>query len=130
MLRAGVEGLAEGALRAGLERPVALAVTILTSDVGVPAHVFADRVHAAVEAGCGGVVCAGADVAEARRLAPQLLAVVPGIRPAGTPVHDQGRVATPAEALTAGADLLVVGRAVTAASDRRKAAAALAESLG
>jgi orotidine-5'-phosphate decarboxylase len=83
-----------------------------------------------VEGGCGGVVCAAADVAEARRLAPQLLTVVPGIRPAGTPVHDQGRVATPAEALTAGADLLVVGRAVTAASDRRKAAAALAGSMG
>jgi orotidine-5'-phosphate decarboxylase len=130
MLRAGVEGLAEGALRAGLERPAALAVTILTSDTGVPPHVFVDRVHAAVEAGCGGIVCAAADVPEARRLAPQLLTVVPGIRPTGTPVNDQGRVATPSEALGAGADLLVVGRAVTAASDRRKAAVALAESLG
>ncbi len=130
MLRAGVEGLAEGAARAGAAPPVALAVTILTSDVGAPPHVLGDRVAAAVDSGCAGLVCAAADVGEAKRLAPHLLAVVPGIRPAGVPVHDQGRAATPAEALEAGADLLVVGRAVTAATDRRAAAAALADSLG
>ena len=48
-----------------------------------PAHVFAHRVRPAVEAGCGGLVCAAAEVADAKRLAPRLLAVVPGIRPAG-----------------------------------------------
>jgi orotidine-5'-phosphate decarboxylase len=130
MLRAGVAGLAEGADRAGLEAPVALAVTILTSDAGAPAHILGNRVWAAVEAGCGGVVCAAPDVREVKHQAPKLLAVVPGIRLAGAPPDDHGRVATPMEAFEAGADMLVVGRAVTAAADRGAAAAALVASVG
>jgi orotidine-5'-phosphate decarboxylase len=129
MLRAGVQGLAEGADRAGLEPPMALAVTILTSDAGAPAHILGNRVWAAVEAGCGGVVCAAPDVREVKQQAPGLLAVVPGIRPAGVPADDHGRVATPTDALAAGADILVIGRAVTAAADRGAAAAALVGSL-
>lgn len=129
MLRAGVEGLSEGAAGAGLEPPVALAVTVLTSDDGAPPHVLGNRVRSAVEARCGGLVCAVDDVQEAKQLAPNLLAVVPGIRLAGTDVNDQARAGTPARALAAGADLLVVGRAVTAAPDRAAAAAALVESL-
>lgn len=125
MLRAGVEGLREGAVRAGLEPPSALAVTILTSDSAAPAHVLGVRVRTAVEAGCAGVVCAASDVAEAKTLAPRLVTVVPGIRPLGVPVDDQAKAATPADALAAGADILVVGRAVTRAEDRPAAAAAL-----
>ena len=130
MLRAGVEGLAEGAAGAGIDPPVALAVTVLTSDADAPASLVRDRVRTAVEAGCGGLVCAASDVAEAKAQAPGLVAVVPGIRPAGAPTHDQARAATPQAALEAGADLLVVGRAVTAAPDRVGAARSLAESLG
>jgi orotidine-5'-phosphate decarboxylase len=129
MLRAGVEGLAEGASKAGLDPPVALAVTVLTSDAGAPAHILGNRVWAAMEAHCGGVICAASDVREAKQMARQLLAVVPGIRPEGSPHHDQGRVATPAEALRAGADILVIGRAVTAAPDRGAAAAELVASI-
>lgn len=129
MLRAGVEGLAEGAARAGLEPPTALAVTILTSDDGAPPHILGKRVQAALEGGCGGIVCAAADVREAKLLAPRLTAVVAGIRPAGMDSHDQARAGTPHAALAAGADLLVVGRAVTAAPDRAKAASELADSL-
>jgi orotidine-5'-phosphate decarboxylase len=129
MLRAGVEGLAEGASQAGLEPPVALAVTILTSDAGAPAHILGNRVWAAMEAGCGGVICAAGDVREAKQMAPHLLAVVPGIRPQGAPHHDQGRAATPSDAFRAGADLLVIGRAVTAAPDRGAAAAELVASI-
>ena len=129
VLRAAVEGLNEGADRAGLPAPSALAVTILTSDPDAPPHILGKRVAAAVEARCAGVVCAASDVREAKQLAPRLLAVVPGVRPAGSPTHDQARSATPEEALAAGADLLVVGRAVTAAEDRPAAAAALTESL-
>ena len=129
MLRAGVEGLAEGAAGAGLEAPVALAVTILTSDDSAPPHVLGNRVRSAVEARCGGLVCAADDVQEAKQLAPNLLAVVPGIRLAGTDVNDQARAQTPGRALAAGADLLVIGRAVTAAPDRVAAASALVESL-
>jgi orotidine-5'-phosphate decarboxylase len=129
MLRAGVEGLAEGAAKAGLEPPAALAVTVLTSDGDAPPHILSKRVAAAIEARCAGVVCAASDVREVKQLAPRLLAVVPGIRPAGTSTDDQVRSATPAAAIAAGADLLVVGRAVTAAPDREAAAAALAASI-
>ena len=129
VLRAGVEGLTEGAERAGLEVPAVLAVTVLTSDADAPPHILAKRVTAAAEARCAGVVCAASDVAEAKQIAPRLLAVVPGLRPPGTPTHDQARSATPGDALAAGADILVVGRAVTAADDRIAAAAGLVGSL-
>ncbi len=104
---------------------MAVAVTILTSDTGAPEHVLGNRVRAAVEAGCGGVVCAASDASEVKLLAPRLVVVVPGIRTEGSPVHDHGRAATPGEAYAAGADLLVVGRTVTAAPDRAAAAAQL-----
>ena len=129
MLRAGVEGLREGAEGAGLPHPVALAVTILTSDGDAPAHILGHRVAAAVEAGCGGLILAADDVHEAKQLAPRLLAVVPGIRMPATDAHDQARAATPRKALDVGADLLVVGRTVTTAADPTAAAAALSASL-
>lgn len=122
MLRAGVEGLAEGAAEAGLDPPVALAVTVLTSDPDAPPHIVPKRLRVGVEAGCGGIVCAADDLREVRELAPRLVRVVPGIRPAGTESHDQARTATPRDALDAGADLLVVGRAVTRADDPAAAA--------
>ncbi|MBW3549131.1 MAG: orotidine-5'-phosphate decarboxylase, partial [Actinobacteria bacterium] len=125
MLRAGVEGLHRGASRAGLELPVALAVTVLTSDAHAPSHIVPKRVQIALEAGCGGLVCGAPDVADVRQLAPRLMVVVPGTRPPGADAHDQARTDTPAAALAAGADLLVVGRVVTAAPDRAAAAAAL-----
>ena len=108
---------------------MSLAVTILTSDDGAPPHILGKRVQAALESGCSGLVCASSDLQDARELAPRLVKVVPGIRPAGTAAHDQARPATPEAALAAGADLLVIGRAVTAADDRAAAAAAIAASL-
>ena len=125
MLRAGVEGLTNGATNAGLPTPVALAVTVLTSDGDAPPHVLGKRVRSAVESGCRGIVCAAGDVREAKQLAPRLVTVVPGIRPAGASRDDQVRASTPQGALAVGADLLVIGRAVTAAADRAKAAAEL-----
>ncbi len=129
MLRAGVAGLTEGASRAGLDPPAALAVTVLTSDLGAPSHIVGKRVAAAAEARCAGVVCAARDVREVKRLAPAMVAVVPGIRPLGIDVDDQGRPATPADAMVAGADLLVIGRAVTGAPDRVRAAEDLMASM-
>lgn len=125
MLRAGVDGLNEGAANAGLEAPVALGVTVLTSDGGAPDHIVPQRVRVAAEAGCGGLVCAAKDLQDARTLAPRLVRVVPGIRPAGSESHDQANVATPGEAMAQGADVLVIGRAVTAAPDPAEAANAL-----
>jgi len=125
MLRAGVDGLNEGAGAAGLPPAKVLAVTILTSDADAPAHILGARVQAAMEAGCGGLICAAADVREAKQLAPRMMAVVPGIRMPSGNAHDQARAATPRDAFEAGADLLVVGRAVTQADDPAAAAAAL-----
>lgn len=127
MLRAGVEGLAEGARAAGLKRPKALAVTVLTSDADAAA--MADRIEMAVAAGCDGVVCSATDLPIVRSLAPDFVTVVPGIRGAGGERHDQARVATPAEALAAGADVLVIGRAVTHADDPVGAAMSLLHDL-
>ena len=129
MLRAGADGMREGAARAGLEPPVPLAVTVLTSDASAPADLLRSRVADAVAADCGGVVCAEADIATVRAVAPDLVTVVPGIRMPGSDTNDQGRVATPAAAIAAGADVLVIGRTITAAEDRRAAAAALTASL-
>lgn len=129
MLRAGVEGLADGAAGAGLAEPIALAVTVLTSDDDAPAHIVPNRVRVAVEGGCSGLVLASSDLQTARELAPRLKRVVPGIRLPGSPGHDQSRSSTPQEAAANGADLLVIGRTVTAADDPRAAAAAVAASV-
>ena len=129
MLRAGVEGFVEGALAAGFERPVALAVTVLTSDNDAPEHILPKRIGLAIEAGAGGVICAGTDVRLVKQLAPRLKTVVPGTRPSGAPAHDQARVTTPADALAAGADVLVIGRVVTHADDPSEAAKELTDSL-
>ncbi|MCX7621478.1 MAG: orotidine-5'-phosphate decarboxylase [Acidimicrobiales bacterium] len=126
MLRAGVEGFREGAAAAGLADPVALAVTVLTSDNGAPPHIMPRRAALAAETGCGGIVCAAGDLRDARQIAPRLLRVVPGIRPAGAEANDQARAATPRFAIQEGADLLVIGRAVTRAADPAGAAAAIA----
>ncbi len=129
ILKAGVHGLNDGAQKAGLPTPTSLAITVLTSDNGAPAHILPKRVREAVEAGCTGLVGAARDVHEARLLAPRLTIVVPGIRPEGSNTHDQARSATPAEAISAGADLLVIGRAVTQADDPQAAAEDLANSI-
>lgn len=129
MLRAGVEGLKAGADAAGLEAPIGLAVTVLTSDSGAPDHIVPSRLRTALEAGCGGIVCAAADLPDARTLVPRLVRVVPGIRPEGTATDDQARAATPQEAIDGGADVLVIGRAVTNSDDPEGAAEALVSGL-
>ncbi|MDQ2679108.1 MAG: orotidine-5'-phosphate decarboxylase [Actinomycetota bacterium] len=129
MLRAGVEGLHDGAERAGLPDPTALAVTVLTSDDSAPPHIVPNRVRLALEGGCGGLVLAAEDLQTARELAPRLKRVVPGIRLSGGARHDQARAASPQEAVANGADLLVIGRAVTKADDPAAAAAAIAAAV-
>lgn len=84
----------------------------------------------AVGAGARGLVCSPQEVAAVRaEVGPDILLVTPGVRPAGSDVHDQARVATPEEALRAGADLLVIGRPITAAADPGAAAAGIGASL-
>lgn len=126
MLRAGTEGMLEGASLAGLQPPTPLAVTILTSDDTAPDHILGKRLMLAMEGGCKGVVCAAGDLREVHQLAPRMATIVPGIRPGLALTHDQARAATPAEAIAAGASVLVIGRAVTQAPNRRDAAARIA----
>jgi orotidine-5'-phosphate decarboxylase len=129
MVRAGVEGLREGAARAGAAEPTALCVTVLTSEPEATTHLLRQRVAAGLDGGCQGFVCAAPDLATVRQLVPTAVLVTPGIRPEGSPVDDQGRVATPRAALDDGADLLVVGRPITRAADPVAAARALVASL-
>jgi orotidine-5'-phosphate decarboxylase len=129
MLRAGIDGLRAGASGAGLDEPVGLAVTVLTSDIDAPAELLRDRTKLALDAGCGGVVCAAIDVPVIRSVAPEFVCVTPGIRPTGSDANDQARATTPAGAIGAGADVLVIGRPVTAAADRAAAAAAVHEEV-
>ncbi|MEM8925074.1 MAG: orotidine-5'-phosphate decarboxylase [Actinomycetota bacterium] len=128
MLRAAVDGLAEGADEAGLAAPRVLAVTVLTSDTEASPQVLTERVGIAAAAGCG-VVCAAPDLATVKAAAPSIFALVPGIRLADGERHDQSRVATPTSAIAAGADLLVLGRAVSGASDPAAAAAIVADEV-
>lgn len=125
MVAAGVEGFHEGARNAGLPEPTAVAITVLTSDADAPSHIVPNRLRLAVEAGCKAIVCSGADLKNVRELSPRTQRIVPGIRAAGAERHDQPLAVTPAEALEAGADLLVIGRAVTLADEPAAAAAEL-----
>jgi orotidine-5'-phosphate decarboxylase len=84
----------------------------------------------AVGAGARALVCSPREVAAVRaEVGPGIMLITPGVRPAGADRNDQARVATPEEALRAGADLLVVGRPITGAADPGAAAAAMAAPL-
>ncbi len=84
----------------------------------------------AVEAGAAGLVCSPWEVASLRsEVGPDIALITPGVRPAGADMQDQARVATPEQALAAGADLLVIGRPITSSPDPGAAAAAIAASL-
>jgi orotidine-5'-phosphate decarboxylase len=126
MVRAAVEGLSDGAAKAGLPAPTTLAVLVLTSHKDAPPDLIIERLDAAVAGGSPGIVCAAADLPTVKSHAPAIFAVTPGIRLPGGDPHDQARVASPGEAISNGADLLVVGRAITATEDPGAAAAEVA----
>jgi orotidine-5'-phosphate decarboxylase len=127
MLRAGVEGLADGARDAGHAPPVPIAVTVLTSDPDAGA--FDVRLANAIEAGCGGVVCSVQEIERVHAARPDFVTIVPGVRFADGAVHDQARVGTPESVVQAGGDVLVIGRAVTRADDPRAAAQRLSDAI-
>ncbi len=126
MLKAAVDGLNEGATAAGLTPPMVLGVSVLTSEKSATPETLQERISNVVAADCGGIVCAASDLLLVREQAPELLSVVPGIRPEGVSNNDQGRPATPSTAIQEGAGLLVIGRAVTASADLEQAANAIA----
>lgn len=121
VMRAAVEGRGGSALEL-------LAVTVLTSfdqqdlaELGYPAGVaelVALRVKNAMSAGMDGIVCSPLEAAAVRAIAgPRAILVTPGVRSKSAHAGDQKRVATPAEALAAGANYVVIGRQITRAQD-------------
>jgi len=114
-------------------RPALLAVTVLTSfdepalrEIGMEGS-LGSRVVALARlakiAGLDGVVCSALEAPAVRReFGPDFKILVPGVRPASAATNDQSRIATPGDAVRAGADYLVVGRPITAAASPRAAA--------
>jgi orotidine-5'-phosphate decarboxylase len=134
MMEAALEGSREGS--SGRERPLVLAVTVLTSlgtddlaAIGLNGDAEAAAIRLARSAqavGLDGVVASSLEIAAIHRACgPNFVVVTPGIRPATAAAHDQTRIATPRHAIRAGADYLVVGRPITAAADPAAAAAAI-----
>jgi orotidine-5'-phosphate decarboxylase len=132
MVRAAVRGAGPGVR--------VLAVTVLTSMdaaalaavglAGPPLDAVVRLARLAIENGAGGIVCSPLEVAAVRAaVGPGPLLVIPGIRPAGSATGDQSRVATPADAVRAGADVLVVGRPLREGGDPAAAAARIAAEL-
>jgi orotidine-5'-phosphate decarboxylase len=128
-LRAAVRGRGDGPLKL-------LGVTVLTNlsdsdlvEQGIDhplREVVLHRAKLAKEAGFDGVVASGHEAGSIRKCTgADFLIVTPGVRPQGAPAQDQTRAVTPAHAIEAGADYLVVGRPITRASDPRAAAEAI-----
>ena len=141
MMAAAARAAASAADEAKQTRPKMLAVTVLTSlsdadlqDIGVsgtPREQVLRLATLAGKNGMDGVVCSAEEVELLRReMGPDFDLVVPGIRPAGAARHDQKRVVTPEAAIAAGADILVIGRAITQNPDPGRAAKEIADSLG
>lgn len=126
--------------RASQGRTRLLGVTVLTSmdDADLAAAGYAGtvgdlvtaRARDAVAAGMDGIVCSPAEAARLRAaVGPDLVLVTPGVRPKGVDAGDQKRIMTPTDAIAAGSDLLVVGRPILAAPDRRAAARAIVDEI-
>jgi orotidine-5'-phosphate decarboxylase len=119
--------------------PKLLAVSVLTSmdaaqlqSIGVegpPATQVLRLARLASEAGISGLVASSEEITALREQFPALTLVIPGIRPAGSAIGDQKRIATPAAAIAAGADYLVIGRPITQAANPAAAATAILEEV-
>lgn len=139
MMRAAAEAARSGA--GSTERPIILAVTVLTSldraalqrELHVPLSIEGHALHLARLAGAAGLDGSVASPREASAirngLGPEWVIVTPGVRPAGSSPDDQARAAIPAAAIRAGADYLVVGRPITQAPDPAEAAISILEAM-
>ncbi len=129
MMRRTAEAVAEVSEREHLERPKVIGVTLLTSVnekvlteigvAGVPERQVPALARLAAASGLDGVVASPLEVVSVRATVAKrnFLVVTPGVRPSGTARHDQKRLTTPAEAIRAGSDYLVIGRPVVDAAD-------------
>ncbi len=142
MMAAAAESAATAAREMGRRRPIVLAVTVLTSldraalgrELRVADSVEDHVLHLAglaALAGLDGCVASPREIGPLRRdRGPGWVIVTPGVRPAGSALGDQSRIATPASAVSAGAHYLVVGRPITAAPDPARAAEAVLREMG
>jgi orotidine-5'-phosphate decarboxylase len=129
MLRASVEATNEEAERMGTTPPTILGVTVLTSLPSSPEEVLA-RARTAWDAGLRGMVASPHETRTLREtFGREAVIVTPGIRPASEGSGDQRRVATPREAVAAGASHIVVGRPIRDAKDPREAARRILEEI-
>ncbi|MBV9150133.1 MAG: orotidine-5'-phosphate decarboxylase [Candidatus Eremiobacteraeota bacterium] len=140
MMTAAVESAQERAGQLGLTVPYLFAVTILTSignedlrELGLSGGPGENAIRLAAlarDAGCSGIVCSAHEVADIKQFFGQdFLTLTPAIRPTGSVHGDQKRVTTPAQAVAAGADYLVVGRPITEADDPRAAARTILDEM-
>jgi orotidine-5'-phosphate decarboxylase len=126
-LKAAQTAVVEGAAQAGVEPPQVIAITVLTSlsarelafDLKIPLELPEYALQMALlaqESGLGGAVCSPQEAAQLRQICgDDFLLVCPGVRPKGAMLGDQQRAMTPAEAIAAGANHLVIGRPITTA---------------
>ncbi len=141
MMRATVDALNDAAERENFTKPLILAVTILTShdqaslhEIGLERSIQEQVVRLAnLAATCGinGVVASPQEITPLRQAIdnPNFVVLTPGVRPAGAALNDQKRVMTPGEAVTAGADYLVIGRPITNAENPAAAAQKISEEI-
>ncbi len=140
MMQAAVDAASERAGELGITVPQIFAVTILTSIApedlnelglqGGPGENATRLAALARDAGCAGVVCSAHEAPDLKRFfGENFLALTPGIRPSGSAHGDQKRVMTPAQAVDAGADYIVVGRPIVEAPDPLAAARAILDEM-
>jgi orotidine-5'-phosphate decarboxylase len=141
MMRAVNEAVTETAEREKIARPLILGVTVLTShtqdslkEVGIDRKLEDEVVNLArlcAASGLDGVVASPLEIAPIRSAVENsgFVILTPGVRPAGAALNDQSRVMTPAEAVRAGANFLVIGRPITAADDPVAAARKILEEI-
>jgi orotidine-5'-phosphate decarboxylase len=132
MLEAASKAATEHAKALGVERPLIVGVTVLTStakDSGTQ-NLVLERARLAKESGLDGVVASVEEAASIRKaLGKDFLIVTPGIRPADASLNDQKRVATPKVAIQEGSNFLVVGRPIIQAASPRSAALKMLEEI-
>ncbi len=141
MLKAAAEAAREAAREFNIAKPLCLAVTVLTSldrallqrELGVAVSVEGHVLHLAglaKAAGLDGSVCSPQEIRTVRNaLGREWIIVTPGVRPTGSGAGDQARVSTPEQAISAGADYLVVGRPITGAPEPAAAAIAILKAM-
>jgi orotidine-5'-phosphate decarboxylase len=133
MMKRCRDSVVETSLNEGIKRPLVIGVTVLTSidqkalvDLGVKEALRDETRHLsekALTAGLDGVVTSPEEVELIReRCGKDFIIVTPGIRPEGTPIDDQKRIMTPKDAISKGANFLVIGRPILMAEDPLEAA--------